>query len=226
MKLYFLPPLILQKIIWIPTNILLRSFGHLEVKGMENLEGIKTPVIFACNHTSETDPFFVPASLPFFSPFSPIFYTSRESKFYVNSGWRKYFYGGTFFKAWGSYPVHVGLHDYEKSLAHHIDIIRAGGSLCIFPEGRTTPDGNIQPAKGGVSYLAYITGAPIIPTRIGGVFRFSCKDFLLGRRHLSITYGKPMRFADHLNTSQPNAVPSMDDFKTYANTVMGEVGKL
>jgi 1-acyl-sn-glycerol-3-phosphate acyltransferase len=111
-------------------------------------------------------------------------------------------------------------------LAHHIDIIRARGSLCIFPEGRTTPDGNIQPAKGGVSYLAYITGAPIIPTRIGGVFRFSCKDFLLGRRHLSITYGKPMRFADHLNTSQPNATPSMDDFKTYANTVMVEVGKL
>jgi 1-acyl-sn-glycerol-3-phosphate acyltransferase len=221
MKPYFLPPLILQKIIWIPTNILLRGFGHLEVKGMENLKGLKAVAIFACNHSSETDPFFVPASLPFFSRFSPIFYTSRESKFYINSGWRKYFYGGTFFKAWGSYPVHVGLHDYEKSLAHHIDIIQAGGSLCIFPEGRTTPDGNIQPAKGGISYLAYATGAPIIPTRIGGVFRFSIKDFLLGRRHLFITYGKPMMFS-----GQSNANPSLDDFKAYANLVMGEVGKL
>jgi 1-acyl-sn-glycerol-3-phosphate acyltransferase len=221
MKLYFLSPLILQKIIWIPTNVLLRGFGHLEVRGMENLEGLTGSIIFACNHTSEMDPFFIPASLPFFSPFSPIFYTSRESKFYVNSGWRKYFYGGTFFKAWGSYPVHVGLHDYEKSLVHHIEIIRDGGSLCIFPEGRTTPDGTIQPAKGGVSYLAYITNAPIVPVRIGGVFHFSLKDFLLGRRRLSITYSKPMYSKAFSGVS-----PSLDDFKAYANVVMGEVGKL
>jgi 1-acyl-sn-glycerol-3-phosphate acyltransferase len=226
MKFYFLSPLILQKLIWIPTNILLRGFGRLKIRGTENLEGLKGPVIFACNHTSETDPFFVPASLPFFSRFSPIFYTSRESKFYVNSGWRKYFYGGTFFKAWGSYPVHVGLHDYEKSLAHHIDILRAGGSLCIFPEGRTTPDGNIQPAKGGVSYLAYVTGAPVVPVRIGGVFRFSFKDFLLGRRHLSIAYGKPMRFLAKHNSNQSGITPLLEDFKSYANLVMGEVGKL
>src|ERR1035437_5876621 len=220
-KLYFISPLILQKIIWIPTNIILRFFGHLEIHGMENLKGLNSPVIFACNHSSEMDPFFVPASLPFFSPFSPIFYTSRESKFYVNSGWRKHFYGGTFFKAWGSYPVHVGLHDYEKSLAHHIDILRARGNLVIFPEGRTTQDGNIQPAKGGVAYLAYTTGAVIVPVRIGGVFHFSFKDFFLRRRRLSITYGNSMYFPSGLNTE-----PSLENFKVYANKVMNEVGKL
>ena len=149
------------------------------------------------------DPFFVPASLPFFSFFSPIFYTSRENKFYSNSGWRKYFYGGLFFKVWGAYPVHIGLRDYEKSLEHHLNILRAGGSLCIFPEGRTTPDGAIQPAKGGVAYLAYATGATIVPTRIRGVFRFSAKDFFLRRRHLSITYGKPMKFPTQFSVS-PN----------------------
>ncbi len=226
MKLYFLPPLVLQKLIWIPTNILLRGFGHLDVRGLENLKGLKGPVIFASNHSSETDPFFIPASLPFFSRFSPIFYTSRESRFYVNSGWRKHFYGGWFFKAWGSYPVHVGLHDYEKSLAHHIDIIRAGGSINIFPEGRTTPDGSIQPAKGGVAYLAYITGASIVPVRIRGVFHFSAKEFLLGRRHLSITYGKPMHFMAKHNSNQTGIEPLLEDLKTYANLVMGEVGKL
>jgi 1-acyl-sn-glycerol-3-phosphate acyltransferase len=220
-KWYFISPLILQKIIWIPTNIILRFFGHLEIRGMENLKGLNSPVIFACNHTSEMDPFFIPASLLFFSPFSPIFYTSRESKFYVNSGWRKHFYGGTFFKAWGSYPVHVGLHDYEKSLAHHLELIRDGGNLCIFPEGRTTRDGNIQPAKGGMAYLAYTTGAVIVPVRIGGVFRFSAKDLFMRRCHLSITYGKPMRFSNSFNTE-----PSPDDFKAYANKVMDEVGKL
>ena len=221
MKLYFLSPLILQKIIWIPTNVALRFFGHLEIRGMENLTGLTSPIIFACNHTSELDPFFVPASLPFFSRFSPIFYTSRESKFYVNSGWRKHFYGGTFFKAWGSYPVHIGLHNYEKSLDHHINILRDRGSLCIFPEGRTTPDGNIQQAKGGVAYLAYKTGAVIMPVRIGGVFRLRAKDFFFRHIRLSITYGKPMRFPN-----KSDAEPSLDDFKVYANTIMDEVRRL
>jgi 1-acyl-sn-glycerol-3-phosphate acyltransferase len=188
---------------------------------MENLKGLDSPVIFACNHTSELDPFFVPASLPFFSSFSPIFYTSRESKFYVNSGWRKHFYGGTFFKAWGSYPVYVGLHDYEKSLANHIQILRDGGNLDIFPEGRTTRDGNIQLAKGGVAYLAHTTGAVIMPVRIRGVFHFNLKDFFLRRARLSITYGKPMKFP-----SKANIEPSLEDFKAYANEVMGEVKKL
>jgi 1-acyl-sn-glycerol-3-phosphate acyltransferase len=164
--------------------------------------------------------------LPFLSRFSPIFYTSRESRFYVNSGWRKHFYGGWFFKAWGSYPVHVGLHNYEKSLSHHIDIIRAGGSLCFFPEGRTTPNGSIQPAKGGVAYLAYETGATIIPVRIRGVFHFSFKDFILGRRYLSITYGKPMRFSDQFGSIRPDTTPSLDDFKSYANLVMSKVGEM
>jgi 1-acyl-sn-glycerol-3-phosphate acyltransferase len=221
MKLYFLSPLILQKIIWIPTNIILRFFGRLEIRDIENLKGLASPVMFACNHTSELDPFFVPASLGFFSTFSPIFYTSREKEFYVRCGWRKHFYGGTFFKAWGSYPVYVGLHDYEKSLQNHIQILRDKGSLYIFPEGRTTPDGSIQPAKGGVAYLAYTTGAVIVPVRIGGVFHLHLKDFLLRHCHLSITYGKPMRFQSSTNTE-----PSLDDFKVYANSVMSEVGKL
>lgn len=218
MKLYFLSPLFLQKLIWIPTNIILRFLGRLEVRGLENLKGLEAPAIFACNHTSELDPFFVPASLPFFSRFSPIFYTSRERDFYIYSSWRKHFYGGAFFKAWGSYPVYAGLHDYEKSLKHHTQIILDGGSVCIFPEGRTTKDGKIQPAKGGVGYLAYATDTPIVPVRIQGVYRFSLKDFLLRRRHLSVTYGKPMRVS-----SEPNTTLSLDDFKMYANHVMDQV---
>lgn len=220
-RLYFLSPLLLQKIIWVPTRLILNYFGHFKITGMENLQTIKSPVIFACNHTSELDPFFVPASLSFFSRFSPIFYTSREKAFYENCGWRQIFYGGAFFKTWGAYPVHVGLRDFAKSLSNQIMIIRDGGNMCYFPEGRTTRDGNIQPAKGGVSFLAYKTGVPIVPVRIRGVFRFNLKNFLLRRLHLSITYGKPLYIVHNKHSSL-----SCGDFKMYANYVMSEVGKL
>lgn len=214
-------PLVLQKLIWIPTRFLLILFGRMEIRGLEKLSGIPGNAIFACNHSSELDPFLVPASLQFWSRFSPIFYTSRESKFYQNSGWRKHFYGGWFFKIWGSYPVSVGLHDYEKSLLHHIRIVKDGGSVCIYPEGRTTPDGAILPAKGGVAYLAYVTKAPIIPVRIDGDFRITLADFFLRRRKIVVTYGEPLYVMDKANTTL-----SLADFRMYANYVMQRIREM
>ena len=221
MKLYFLSPIIIQKIIWVPTRFSLLIFGRWKIFGLENIEGINKPIIFACNHTSEMDPFFVPASLPFFSRFSPIFYTSRERAFYNNSGWRKIFYGGLLFKTLGSYPVRVGLNDYEKSMAHHIDILKDKGSICIFPEGKISPDGTIQPGKGGVAYLAHVTGSVIIPVRFKNTFRLSFLDLLCFRRRISITYGKPLKSSGILNVDS-----SPDDIKNFAGQIMAEIGKL
>lgn len=221
MKLYKYSPLILQKLIWIPTRLILKFFGRLEVVGLENLNDLKSNVIFACNHTSELDPILLPASLPFFSRFSPMFYTSRTKDLYGNSGWRSFFYGGNFFKLWGSYPVFIGLKDYEKSMRHHISIVEDGGSMCVFPEGKITIDGNIQPAKGGVSYLAYRTKKTIVPVRFVGAYGITLTQFLTRKRHLKVIFGKPLNIIDERNTSL-----SLDDFKQYANYVMARVGDL
>ena len=43
---------------------MLLLFVRLEVRGLENLKGIETNVIFAANHPSELDPFLIPASKP------------------------------------------------------------------------------------------------------------------------------------------------------------------
>jgi len=218
---YFLSPLILQKLIWIPTRLILWFFGHLEVKGLENLKDLRTNAIFAVNHSSELDPILLPAALPLFSRFSPIFYTSREQSFYKHSGWRQRFYGGAFFKAWGAYPVSVGLHDYDKSLVNQARIMNDGGDLCIFPEGRKTTDGNIQKAKGGVAYLSYITKKPIVPVHYTGTYRLSMGEFFSRKRHLTVSFGAPI-----YAIAKADRYPSYDMFKDYAETVMDEIRKL
>ncbi|MHB8660571.1 MAG: lysophospholipid acyltransferase family protein [Minisyncoccota bacterium] len=220
-KWYFINPLILQKLIWVPTRLILILFGGLEVKGLDNLKGIKSNAIFACNHVSELDPLLIPAALPFWSRFSPIFYTSRERDFYDESGWKQFFYGGTLFKAWGAYPVRVGLHNYEKSVKTHIRIIKDGGSVCVFPEGEITHNGNIQQAKGGVAYLAHATKAPVVPVRIEGVYGLKFSDFLLRRRKISIHFGKPL----YVTASNDSAM-SIEEFKKWANVVMSAVGEM
>ncbi|MGC9605707.1 MAG: lysophospholipid acyltransferase family protein [Minisyncoccia bacterium] len=219
---HFFVPFVLQKLIWIPFRLLFIFCGHIEIKGLEHLKGLKTNVIFATNHSSEFDVFLVPGSLPMFTRFAPMFYTSRERAFYKNSGWRQRFYGGTFFKAWGAHPVYAGLNDYDKSLVNHLAILRLRGNLCIFPEGRRTLDGKIQEGKGGVAYLAYKTGRPIVPVYLGGTFRLSPADFFRGRRKLSVTYGAPIYI-----TPKPGAAAlSPDDFKAYANVVMDRIREM
>jgi len=189
---YWLYPFILQNLIWVPTRLIFSFFLRLEIKGAENFTNLPAGIIFANNHSSELDPFFVPACLPFLSRLSPVFYTSREKAFYQNSGWRQFFYGGLFFKLWGAYSVLVGLHNFEKSLAVHIRILENGGSVNIFPEGKKTRDGNLGEAKGGVAYLAVMTGKPIIPVFVSGVLKITCWDFLLRRRKVTVSFGKPI----------------------------------
>jgi 1-acyl-sn-glycerol-3-phosphate acyltransferase len=151
-----------------------------------------------------------------------MFYTSREQAFYSRAGWRQRFYGGVFFKAWGAYPVYVGLHDYEKSMKNHLAIVRDGGNLCIFPEGKATRDGKIHEGKGGVAYLAYKTGRPIVPVHLGGTFQLTPGDFFRGRRKLSISYGEPIYMTD-----KPGAAAlTSDDFKAYANAVMDKIREM
>jgi 1-acyl-sn-glycerol-3-phosphate acyltransferase len=211
----------LQKLIWVPTRILLRACGRIDIRGLEHLEGLSTNAIFALNHSSELDVFLLPGSLPFWSRFSPIFYTSREQAFYKRAGWRQRFYGGAFFKAWGAYPVRVGLNDYGSSLADHIRILRDGGSVCIFPEGRTTRDGTIGEGKGGVAHLSYATKLPIIPVRLGGTFRIRPARFFLGHQRLSISFGAPI-----YDAARADRIPSYDVFKSYAALVMDRIREL
>lgn len=209
----FLPPLLLQKIVWIPTRLFLIFFAKLEVRGLENLKGLKGKVVFVSNHSSELDPILLPAALPLFSPLSPIFYTSREKEFYERHSFLKWlFYREWFFEIWGAHQIKVGKHDYGKSLKKHEEILRRGGSLFIFPEGQKTMDGNLLPTHGGAGYLARATGAPIVPLSIKGVFKIKLSDFLLRRAKIVLVFNAPV-------------IPLSDDYKAEVQKVMDLIAK-
>ena len=226
MRFYFISPLLLQKLIWIPTRFILWFFGRLEVRGLENLKGVHTPVIFAPNHPCELDPFLVPASLPFWSRFSPLFYATREKQFYDTCGWRRHLFGELFIKMWGGYKVFVGLRDYEKSLPHHIRIVHDGGNLCVFPEGGKATHGIFQPAKGGVAYLAERTDCPVIPVGFSGLCRMTVSDFFFRRRKIVVHFGEIIYLKDlNAEVADITAVDGMI-YKAKAEYVMERVKQL
>lgn len=231
MNLFYLTPLILQKSIWPQIRAMLLFFTHLEVNGLENLEGLDANVIFAANHTSELDPILVPASLPFFSRFSPVFYVTLARSEYNNSGWRQAFYGGFIFKLLGGHPAYLGLKDYEKSLINHTKLLSAGKNLLIFPEGKITREGNgvngiIQKAHGGATYLSETMGRPIVPIGISGVFNMSNADFFCRRRKVIVNFGKPI-YKEELRSNISQGVDSDGGiYKEEAQYVMKKVEDL
>jgi len=222
MRLHRLIPLFFQKLIWLPTRLFLVFFGKLEIKGLENLKGIKQNVIFVMNHSSEIDPFMIPASLPFFSPFSPLFYPTREKKFYVRSGWRKYLFGGWFIKMWGGYTLQTGLQDYSKSLEQHMKIVSKGGSFCFFPEGQITPDGTIQNGKKGIAYVVHKTSPVVIPVKLHGAYRMSVINFFTRKCKLKVSFGKPFVFSFKSHDSLTYA-EIRHEYQHYIDSLMNHI---
>ena len=187
-------PMLFQRLAWVPLRVLTSIFGSLEIRGVENAQKIKGPMVIASNHISELDPFLIVACFSFFSPHIPLFYVSREKGFY-KKGWRTKVYGGTFFRMMGAYPAYTGLNDYEQALRHHLEIIKKR-SVCIFPMGGIHLENEHAKAKGGVSYLAKTTSLPILPIRIQGLEKITFKEFFGGERKVIVTFGKPLYAKD------------------------------
>jgi 1-acyl-sn-glycerol-3-phosphate acyltransferase len=188
-------PSFFQHFAWTWMRPFMVIFLRVKIKGRENLIGLKSNVIIASNHTNEFDPIFIVASLPFFSQILPLAYVSRSKDFYAQMP-RGSMYGGKFFELMGAYPVYPGLKDYEKSLQHHLDAAKHGRSVGIFPMGKRHGLADISQARGGVSYLAYKTGLPIIPMRIDGISSLRLIDCLKFKYRMTVTFGKPLFASD------------------------------
>jgi long-chain acyl-CoA synthetase len=71
-----------------------------------------------------------------------------------------------------------------------------GYSVLVFPEGRYTVDGKMNPFRAGIGLLANNLGIPVLPMRIEGLFEVK----RAGRRfaapgRICVRVGRPIRFA-------------------------------
>lgn len=222
LKPYSWTPRLLQTLAWIPTRLILNTCGHFKVKGTENLKGIPQ-ALFAVNHASEIDPIVLTAALSPIGRFSPMFYvTAPVSNFKSDEfGLRRFIYTGFFFKAWGAYPIQRGLHNYADTLKDYVDILDTGGSVCIFPEGGITKDGNLREAHGGVAFLSHTCKVPIVPVAITGTYGLSTASLLMGKNHITLNFGKPETVSfPNLSTIEPM------HYKSAAQIVMAHIKAL
>ena len=59
---------------------------------------------------------------------------------------------------------------FRRSFAYAGEAVDHGYNVLVFPEGRHTTDGRMNPFRAGIGLLAVNLGIPVLPMRIDGLF--------------------------------------------------------
>jgi long-chain acyl-CoA synthetase len=173
----------------------------LEVRGLEHLERISGPVIFAANHQSHLDTPVILRALPprwryRLAPamlkefFKAHFYPQQYPLKNRISSSLNYYLATQFFNAFPLPQREVGT---RQTLRYIGDLVESGHSLLIFPEGKRTEAGEIIPFKAGVGMIASRLEIPVVPVRLEGLDRILHQSWSFPKRgRARVTFGPPM----------------------------------
>ena len=141
-------------------DFIVKKYVDLDVKGEENLLSLDKPVIFICNHLSNSDGIILDKIL------------KNHDVTYVAG-----------IKLTQNATTNIGVRLLKttvvkpntadkEGLTKVINIVRSGNNILIFPEGTRSRTGSIIQAKKGLLLIAKVTGAPIVPLGIWGTEKF------------------------------------------------------
>ena len=134
----------------------LKKYANINIEGSENLKEIKTPIIFICNHLSNSDALVLDKAL---KEIDPTFVAGvKLSNNAVTS------IGVNVIKTTNIKPKTAD----KEGLKKIINLVNQGESLLIFPEGTRSRVGSLIEAKKGIFLIARMTGVPIVPIGLYG----------------------------------------------------------
>ncbi len=152
---------ITQFLVWPLIYILATLFFRLVVRGKENLRGLKPPFIVISNHVSVYDAFFF--RLIFTHQHLPLrFMAVKTFEWKFLNFLAKLRIIDLIYSVFGVFTIVKG-RGVGKNLEESKSIIRSGGNVVIYPEGRINRSGIIANFKIGATLLAQQTGVPIVP---------------------------------------------------------------
>lgn len=184
---------------------LVAAGSRVIVRGAENL-GKHPLAVYASNHTSYMDIPAVFSSLPF------------QFRILAKKELWQWPFIGWYLSRSGQIPVDTANPGATRSsLGAGVKALRSGMPIFVFPEGRRTETGDLNPFVSGAAFLAIRAQAPIVPIALTGGY-----DLLPMHSHhffsvpLTLTAGKPIetegmtiRQADEVTNSVRAAIESL-----------------
>lgn len=172
------------------------------VIGVENIPK-DGAFILAANHVSNWDPPFLGAFME-----REVCYMGKEELF-------KNPIMAAICRGLHVFPVKRGAAD-KTAIKTAVKILKDGKCFGIFPEGTRSKTGKLGKAEPGVSLIAAMTKAPIIPAAIINTEKIFSKEKFFPR--LAVVYGTPLKFTG--STKDKEALAE------FAQSIMKEIAKL
>jgi len=147
----------------------IRALAWIRTEGLEHLESVPGPAIFACNHQSHLDTHIFLEALP------------PKWRYRTTVSICDEIYGGR--QAWmrafnkARYAFSV-LHmngftlprtaAFRRTLEHTRWLAESGWSILIYPEGERSSTGRMLPLQKGIARIASFLHLPVVPVRLEG----------------------------------------------------------
>lgn len=158
---------------------LARIFAWIRAGGLDNLRSIEPPVIFASNHQSHFDVPVILAALP--APWRYRTAPAMAKEFFdahfhpAAWSWRARFTNGLNYVlaclVFNAFPLPQRESGTRAALRYAADLAADGNCILIFPEGKRTGAGELQPFQPGVGMLASRLHLKVVPVRLEGLER-------------------------------------------------------
>lgn len=169
----------------------IKAVTRTRVEGVDNLDGLKGPVVVVANHSSHLDTAVIITGLP-----------RRISRHLAVGAAADYFFARWWTKVitslfFNTYPINrAGSGGRRKGKGLSQQLISSGVPILIYPEGTRTRDGAMKHFKPGAAALCVAEGVPCVPVALIGTFEAmpvgrSCPA--PGRPEIRVLVGRPMR---------------------------------
>ena len=177
--------------------------GWPRIIGRDNLRGVHGPLLVVSNHLGDVDPGFILTALPARFRHRLAIGTGGEAlealrtplagrgvlrRTYDRIEW---ILGVSLLNLF-PLPREAG---FRRSFAYAGEAVDRGYSVLVFPEGRHTTTGEMNPFRTGIGLLARNLEIPVLPMRIDGLYEIKRSGKKLAAPHkIAVRIGKLQRF--------------------------------
>lgn len=132
------------------------KYADIKINGMENLKDVKRPILFICNHLSNSDALVINKSLK-----------EEDITFVAGIKLSKNPLTNLGMSMTKTIPIKPNTAD-KDSISKIVKTLKAGNNVLIFPEGTRSRTSSMIEAKRGVFLVQKLSKASIIPLGIHG----------------------------------------------------------